>query len=307
LFVTVTLNPAIDRTITADRLVFDDRAYVLSRKESAGGRGLNASAVLHSWGAPTLAIVPSGGETGPRFEQHLTNLGFPFEVVPTAQAVRWNLIITDRKGMTVKLNEPGPALSEEELARIEETVRRRVVGAKWMLLCGSLPPGVKASYVRRLIAAAREAGAKVLVDSDGEPLQDALLEKPSAVTPNRSEAAALLNKSLITRQHFRGAAQRICEMGAESVVLSVGNRGAIGVRGSEVVEAVPPRVDAVCPIGAGDALNAAYVWALEQSGGNFADAVRWAVAAGTASTRLPGLSFATLEQAREIYERVELK
>ena len=306
MFVTVTLNPAIDRTVTADRLVFDDRVYIQSRSESAGGRGLNASAVLHSWGAPTLAIVPSGGEAGQRFEQHLARLGFPYEAVPMMHNVRSNLIITDRQGMTVKLNEPGPALNEEQLAAIEEAVRRRLPGATWLLVCGSLPPGVPSSYVRRLIAAAREADVKVLVDTDGEPLQDTLLERPTAVTPNRNEAAALLNKSLITRQHFRGAAQRICEMGAEAVVLSLGGRGAIGVRGNEIVEAVPPPIEAVCPIGAGDALNAAYVWAIERTG-NFADAVRWAVAAGTASARLPGISFATLEQAREVYERVELK
>jgi 1-phosphofructokinase family hexose kinase len=306
LFVTVTLNPAIDRTITADRLVFDDRGYIQSRGESAGGRGLNASAVLHSWGAPTLAIVPSGGESGPRFEAHLAALGFPYEAVPVRQNVRSNLIITDRQGMTVKLNEPGPALSQDELAAIETAVRNRLAGATWLMICGSLPPGVPSSYVRRLIAAAREAGVKVLVDTDGEPLQDALLERPTAVTPNRTEAAALLNKSLITRQHFRAAAQRICEMGAEAALLSLGSRGVIGVRGAAVVEAVPPRIDAVCPIGAGDALNAAYVWALEKTG-NFSEAVRWAVAAGTASAQLPGISFATLDQARAVYEQVELK
>ena len=300
------MNPAIDRTITADRLVFDDRAYIQARGESVGGRGLNTSAVLHSWGAPTLAIVPSGGESGPRFEAHLARLGFPYEAVPVRQNVRSNLIITDQRGMTVKLNVPGPALTQDELNAIEAAVRRRLPGATWLLVCGSLPPGVPSSYVRRLVVAAREAGVKSLVDTDGEALQDALLERPTAVTPNRSEAAALLNRALITRQHFRAATQRICEMGAEAAVLSLGSRGAIGMRGSEIVEAVPPRVEAVCPIGSGDALNAAYVWALERSG-SFSDAVRWAVSAGTASAQLPGISFATQEQAREIYERVELK
>ncbi len=306
MFITVTLNPAIDRTVTADRLGFDDRAYIHSRGESAGGRGLNTAAVLHSWGLPTLAIVPSGGESGPRFEAHLARLGFSYEAVPVQQNVRSNLIITDRRGMTMLLNEPGPSLTPDELEAIEAAVHRRLPGAKWLLVCGSLPPGVPASYVRRLVAAAREAGVKILVDTDGEPLQDTLLERPTAVTPNRSEAAALLNRSLITRQHFRGAVQRICEMGADAVLLTLGGRGAIGMCGSEIVEAIPPRIEAVCPIGAGDALNAAYVWAIEQSG-SFTEAVRWAVAAGTASTQLPGISFASLEQAREVYERVELK
>lgn len=287
--------------------MFDDRAYILSRGESAGGRGLNASAVLHSWGAPTLAIVPSGGASGERFQAHIAKLGFPYEIVPTTHEVRSNAILTDRQGMTIKLNEPGHPLSEEELGRIEEAVRRHLPAARWLLLCGSLPPGVPSGYLRRLVRAAKEAGVNVLVDTDGETLQDVLLESPTAVTPNRNEAAALLNKALITRAHFRGAAQRIHEMGAEIVVLSLGSRGAIGVRAGEIVEAVPPRIDSVCPIGAGDALNAAFVWAIDRMPGNFADAVRWAVAAGTASARLPGISFATPEQAREIYEQVELK
>jgi hypothetical protein len=92
-----------------------------------------------------------------------------------------------------------------------------------------VPRGLR---VRResAMAAGREAGVKVLVDADGETLQDVLLEKPTAVTPNRNEAAALLNKALITRQHFRGAALRIRDMGAQAVVLSLGGRGAVGVR-----------------------------------------------------------------------------
>jgi len=306
LILTVTLNPALDETVFADRLVFEDRTYITSRRESAGGRGLHASAVLHAWGAPTLALVPSGGETGARFEEDLALRGFPYEVVPIASSIRRNLIITDQQGMTVKLNEPGSALTEEELLRIEEATRKYLPQAGWLLLCGSLPPGVQAAFYRRLIQAAREHGVSTLVDTDGEILQDALLEKPTAVTPNRQEAASLLNKALITRQHFRGAAQRMLQMGASIAIVSLGNRGAVGARDSRVVEANPPPVDAVCPIGAGDAMNAAFAWAMTRAD-DFPDALRWAVAAGTASACLPGLQFASLDQTREMYERVELR
>jgi fructose-1-phosphate kinase PfkB-like protein len=95
-------------------------------------------------------------------------------------------------------------------------------------------------------------------------------------------------------------------MGADSVVLSLGSRGAVGAFAAGMWEALPPRVDAVCPIGAGDALSAAYVWSTEQKP-DPADALRWGVAAGTASARLPGMSFATLEQTREMYDHVELR
>ncbi|MFN7925593.1 MAG: 1-phosphofructokinase family hexose kinase [Bryobacteraceae bacterium] len=306
MILTVTLNPAIDRTVLADRLVFEDRAYILARGESAGGRGINASMVCHRLGSPTLAILPSGGDSGPRLEADLRKLGFPFEIVPAAANVRSNLIITDRQGLTIKLNEPGPELTAEELDRLEAAVRRHLPTTQWLLICGSLPPGVPRDYYRRLIRAAAESGVRTLVDTDGDVLQDCLLEQPTAVTPNRMEAAALLNKALITRQHFRAAAIRILEMGAKSVVLSLGARGALGAMGGEIVEAVAPRVEAISPIGAGDALNAALAWALSR-GSDFADAVRWGVAAGTASAMLPGMQFANLEQTRAIYDRVELR
>jgi 1-phosphofructokinase family hexose kinase len=306
LFLTLTLNPAIDKTVSVDRLVFEDRAYILSSGEEAGGRGLNASRLLHSYGVPTLAIAPSGGDAGGRLRQYLACSGYRFELVPIQRSIRTNLIVTDRQGLTVKLNEPGPQISQEELANLEQAVVSHLEGASWLLLCGSLPPGVPADSYRRLIREAKRLGVRTLVDSDAEVLQDALLDGPTAVTPNQHEAARLLNKGLITRQHIRNAAQRILAMGAESVILSLGSRGALAARDGLIVEAVPPTIDAVCPIGAGDALNAAFAWAMSQSD-DFADAVRWAVAAGTASARLPGMAFAPLEPTREIYNKTEIR
>ena len=96
-------------------------------------------------------------------------------------------------------------------------------------------------------------------------------------------------------------------MGSVSVILSLGSRGAVGAAGDGLLmEALPPRIDSVCPIGAGDALAAAFTWSMTKSG-DFADALRWGVAAGTASAKLPGLSFASLDQTKEVYRQVELR
>jgi fructose-1-phosphate kinase PfkB-like protein len=102
------------------------------------------------------------------------------------------------------------------------------------------------------------------------------------------------------------AVERIHGMGAESVIVSLGSRGAIGKSTAELVEVVPPRIEAVCPIGAGDALAAAFVWARDRKD-DFADALRWGVAAGTASAKLPGMTYANLEQTTEVYTRVEVR
>lgn len=306
MIVTLTVNPAIDRNVVADRLVFEDRAYILATSESAGGRGINASCVLHSFGAKTLAVVTSGGKSGARFEKFLRGCGFPIRVVKIGNEIRANLTITDKTGLTVKLNELGPHMEPGEVHRLEDEVRSSLSGASWLMLCGSLPPGVHRDFYSKLIVAAREHNVRTLLDTDGPALQEGVEAGPTVATPNQQEAERLLNRALITQTHFREAADRIRRMGAEYVIVSLGGRGAVSAGPEELVEAVPPRIEAVSPIGSGDALGAAFVWAMTQ-GKEFADAVRWGVAAGTASASLPGLKFASLEQTREAYRQVELR
>lgn len=306
MIITVTLNPAIDLNISADQLVFDDRAYILNTFDSAGGRGINASRVIHSFGAKTLAITLSGGDSKTDFERLVREYGFPAEFVPMKNSIRRNLAITDRQGLSVKLNERGPALDAKEIAAVEAAIRKRLAKAEWLMICGSMPPGAPHDFYCRLIQAAKEHNVRTLLDTDSDPLTVGMESGPTVVTPNQPEAERLLGRALLTRSHFVEAAQRIRDMGAEMVVLSLGARGAVGCTAKAVYEVVPPRVDAVCPIGAGDAMAAAFTWAMVK-GKNFSDALRWGVAAGTASAMLPGISFPTLEQTKEIYKKVDVK
>lgn len=286
--------------------MFEDRAYILSTNETAGGRGINASMVVHAFGGRTKAITASGGKNGKRFEELLLTEGFPVEYVKIKNNLRSNLTIVDKQGLAVKLNERGPHFQASELAKFEKTVVENLAGARWLMICGSLPPGVPADFYARIIRQAQQRKVETLLDTDGDALLHALEVGPSAVAPNQAEAERLLNRALITRQHFQDAARRIVAMGAKWVVLSLGSRGAVGATATELVEAVPPLIDAVCPIGAGDALAAAFTWAIAE-GKPFAEAVRWGVAAGTASAALPGISFASLAQAQQTYSRVELR
>ena len=306
MILTLTINPAIDRTIAVDRLVFEDRAYILSSKDSPGGRGINAANVIHSFGGDTTAIVPAGGSSGTRFTEFMKDCGFPVVVVPIRNKVRTNLTITDRQGLTVKLNEPGPTLEKAEVAKIDKTVRTFLDKTRWLMLCGSLPPGVPSHFYAGLIAEAHKRGVRTLLDTDGDALLEGVEAKPTVATPNQQEAERLLNTALLTRTHYLGAADRIRKMGAEAAVLSLGARGAVGAFPDGTVEVAPPRVEAVSPIGSGDALAAAFLWAMENQS-NYPDALRWGVAAGTASAMLPGMNFASLKETRDVYSRVEVR
>ncbi len=306
MILTLTLNPAVDRNVEADRLVFEDRAYILSQSDSPGGRGLIASRVLHSFGLKTLAVLVSGGATGVLLEKLLERAGYPIEVVRIAAEIRTNFTITDKQGLTIKLNEFGPPIADAELEQVERAVASRLNKATWLMLCGSIPPGVRPDFYAKLIRLAREHKVHTLLDTDGDALGVGIEAGPTVVAPNQQEAERLLNRALITRAHFTEAATRIKAMGAETVLLSLGSRGAIATDGNRMIEALPPRVDALSPIGAGDAMAAAYVWALSKKK-EFQDAVRWAVAEGTASAKLPGMRLGTPEQAKEVYRSVEMR
>jgi 1-phosphofructokinase family hexose kinase len=300
------MNPAIDRTVLVDHLVFEDRGYIQSRSEAAGGRGINASRVIHSFGGKTAAILPAGGDTGRKIEKLLKSAGFPVEIVPIRSESRTNFTISDKQGLTVKLNELGPPLDASELAELRALVEKRVPKAAWLMICGSIPPGVPPEYYRELIETAHKHKVKTLLDTDGDALLRGLEAKPTVVTPNQPEAERLLGRALLTRGQFLDAASRIHSMGAESVILSLGARGVIATDGSEMLEVLPPRIDALCPIGAGDALAAAFAWSMSKRR-TFTDALRWGVAAGTATAALPGMSFAGLDQTKRMYKHIEVR
>lgn len=303
---TLTVNPALDRIITVDRLVFDDRAYIESTTEAAGGRGINAARVLTTFGSETVAITTSGGTNGRNFEKHLAEDKFATEIVKIRNDLRINLTISDRKGLSIKLNEVGPAISTAEQARIIQAAGKLLANASWLMLCGSAPPGVDFHFYTKLIELAGKQGVQTLLDTDGDALLHGLEAKPTIVKPNQSEAERLLNTTLITRSQQIDAVQRMKALGPQSVVLSLGSRGVIAATSTEgILEVIPPPIDARCPIGAGDALSAAIVWSLHQ-GDSFSDALRWGVAAGTASAKLPGITMANLEQTKEIYPQVQI-
>lgn len=306
MILTLTINPAIDRTITADKLVFEDRGYILDSSEAAGGRGINASQVIHSFGGKTVAILTVGGATGQRIEKGLAKLGFPFDAVHVHAESRTNLTISDRQGLTIKLNEVGAPLRAEELAEIRKRVEARLPKASWLMICGSVQPGVPPHFYCEVIAMAKARGVKTLLDTDGEALQHAMEARPTVITPNQHEAERLLGRALITRNQYLEAVDAMHAMGPENVILSLGARGAVGACAEGVFEVLPPRVDVVCPIGAGDALGAAFVWSMEKKK-SFAESLRWGVAAGTASAKLPGLHFAPFDQTRAMFKLVEVR
>ena len=306
LILTLTINPAVDRTVIVDKLVFEDRGYIDARSEAAGGRGVNASHVLHSFGARTVALLTAGGEAGAKIEQSLAGMGFPFETVRVKADSRTNLTISDRQGLTIKLNEVGAPLEKDEIRALMKLLEARLTKARWLMICGSLQPGIPPHLYCEMLFMARKRGVRTLLDSDGDALNHALEAKPTAIKPNQQEAERLLGRAIITRSQSLDALERIRAMGPEMVILSLGSRGALAASPEGVFEVVPPRLDVLCPIGSGDALAAAFVWAMNKKKA-FYESVRWGVATGTATATLPGISFPAFDRVKEIYKQVQVR
>ncbi len=303
MILTLTLNPAIDYALGTDRIVYDDRTYITTEAEYPGGKGINAAQVIHAFGGQVHAIVSYGGRTGQRLAKMLRASHIDVTLIKVRGETRRNLAITDQQGLTIKLDHRGPPLEPEELDQIHEVVRQKLPGAKWLTLTGSLPPDTPADVYARLITLARESGVGTLLDARGEALQLGLEAGPSLAKPNRAEAERLLGRSLLTQAQCAEAAREIQSMGAERVIVSLGSQGAIAASENGLLAAIPPTIQSACPIGAGDVLAAACVWALSR-GQPFEEAFLLGVAAATAAASHPGLTFAPLEEVLAMRKRL---
>jgi len=306
MILTLTLNPAIDLTITTNRIVYDDRTFILDEQEHAGGKGINAAQVIYSYQGDVHAIAPIGGETGQRFAHLLAAARIPVTLIPVSGETRRNFAITDEQGLMIKLDQPGAALSDQELQRVEEAVREHLPRASWLMLNGSLPPKAPPDFYARLIRLAREQRVSTTLDSSGEALRLGLEAGPSLAKPNRAEAERLLDRTILSEPQAAAAARDIQKMGAARVILSLGSQGAIGAWEDGLLRAVLSAVQTGCAIGAGDVLAAICVLGLSQQL-SFPEAFRWAVAAATAAASKPGLTFAPPELTELMRAQIELR
>ena len=217
------------------------------------------------------------------------------------------MTISDRQGLSIKLNERGPALSATSSDALSKQRRSGFQAPPGSCCAAAFRREWICIFIPSCSQLANKHKVETLLDTDGDPLLHGLEGHPTIVKPNQSEAERLLNTALITRSQLIDAVRRIKALGPKSVVLSLGARGLIAATATEgILEVLPPPIDAVCPIGAGDAMAAAMVWSLAR-GDAFSEALRWGVAAGTASAKLPGITLANLEQTKEFYPQRRLR
>jgi 1-phosphofructokinase family hexose kinase len=291
---TVTLNPCLDRYIDVETLDTDDVNRAVHEARFAGGKGINVSRVIHELGGDTVALGFSGGFSGYELEGRLVNSGITSGFTTIAGDTRTNINIRDlRNGETTRVNAIGPTIQEAELGAFAHAFRRLAPAPAYVVLSGSVPPGVTHGIYAQLARWAQDQGAKVVLDTDGEPLRLGLAARPYMVKPNIHELSRLLDEDLhqAPPQVVASRARALVSAGVSIVVVSLGGSGALAVTDTGAWLAVAPPVPVHVTVGAGDSLVGAFINALSR-GQSVAEALRDGVAAGAASVQTSGTELA---------------
>jgi len=304
---TVTLNPAVDREMTVDNIAFDTVLRASNWQVDCGGKGFNVARMLKSLGTSSVALGFAAGKSGEMLADKLQSLGIETDFVWVDGETRTNVsIVSSENGQYVKVNEPGPSITEADLEQLAKKIGGRVEPGDWWVLAGSLPPGVSTTYYGELITIIQSAGAKVFLDTSDEALRQNCAAKPLLVKPNDEEAHELTGLPVGTKKEIAAVGTAISAMGPRSVIISLGKDGAILVDEGRAWFAASPDIIAANPIGAGDSMVAGIVWGLSQ-GDSIQDALCKGIACGAATASKKGTSVGSLEQVNQLLAEVQIR
>ena len=307
MIVTVTLNPAIDKSLTVQRFEVGKTNRGEVRRIDAGGKGINVARALKQFGAEVCALGFVAESDGHFILDALAACGIGADFTKVPGETRVNVKIHDPVYETeTELNEPGFQVFPEHLEKMKEKIREYGPRSDLIVFSGSLPPGAPPQTFAELITIAKALGAKCMLDAAGLPLRLGLEAKPLLLKPNRAEVEELLKAALRTPGELAGAARRLLEMGAEEVVISMGADGAVAATKQDLLRARPPDVAARSCVGAGDAMVAALAYG-KVNHLSFRESFRLAMAASAAAVTLEGSRMAGLPLVQSLLAQVQIE
>ncbi len=287
MIVTVTLNAAIDRTLTVPNFQRGQRHRASQGLTLAGGKGINIARALKQLGVPVIATGLAGGRTGTRIVEELTAEAILNDFVRIEDESRTSTAIVDPTGSGyTEVNEWGPHVQPEELEMLLEKLAYLSRGADYVIFSGSLPRGIREGFYAEAIRELNRRGTLTVLDSEGEPLRLGAQAEPFLVSPNEREAEGLVGQEFHDDDDSLAGLEAIADIGARNVLITRESGCWALLRSDREVHryrALAPRVDPVSAVGSGDVLLAGFVAArLDQRSDE--EALRFAVAAGAAST-----------------------
>ena len=308
--ITVTLNPAVDLTVTLDELVPGSVHRARDAQSSVGGKGINVAGCIADWGIPVVATGVLGRGNDATFSDFFKDKGIQDRFVRTAGDTRTTIKIVDLgRSSTTDINLPGLTFDGETYDLVFEVLSREVISGALVVLAGSLPLGLEDDVWAKMTADLNRRGARVLLDTSGAPLAKALdapaANLPFAIKPNRLELETWLGRPVTDVADHVRVARQLIERGVRFVVMSRGGEGAIFVRDGGAVNAKLPVINAISTVGAGDAMVAGIATGLADNLGLEALARR-AVAFATAKLGRVGPHLPAPDDVRSLARQVQV-
>lgn len=302
---TVTLNPALDKTVEIPSLTVDAVNRITTMRTDPGGKGINVSKVISKLGGKSIAAGILGGDTGRAILSALEDMGLATCFHFVDGETRTNMKIIDPVSRTnTDINEPGVTVSEEILDELLSVLTDKVVEGDIVVISGSMPKGSPKDTYYTWTKAFSAKGAKVILDADGDLLRAGLKASPYLIKPNNHELSALVGRTLKTPEELAETSRELMkEYSIAKIVVSMGGDGALYVAPDETIYAEGLRVPVGSTVGAGDSVVAALA-AAEESGMSLEDTVCLSTACGAANVMYSGTQAAEYEVIKSLIPRV---
>lgn len=303
--ISVTLNPSIDVTLRLDGMDPDATNRVLEEQREAGGKGINVSRVVRSFGLPNLCLSVVGEDNSAEFAGYLEQESIHYEMLKIKGAVRENLTLRYADS-TMKINRKGPFLSMMMVGALMELIRARMNEGDIVMFGGSLPGNVTVNDYAELMMAVKQAGGRIVVDSDLLSLEDYRRISPWLIKPNIHELNRIIPLKDDSMESVVSAALTLRRAGVENVLVSLGADGLVCVTADSVVRAISPKIEPKSTVGAGDSALAGFMVGTVKEYG-VEECVRMAAACGTACCLQEGTALATRESAFALLDQVQVE
>lgn len=303
MIITVCMNPAVDKTVEIIRLMAGGLNRIKKVEYDAGGKGINVSKTIRELGGKSIATGFLGGNTGKVVEAALVEQKILCDFIHVDGETRTNTKVIEECGRVTELNEPGPVIRQEELQGLLNKLESYAGEDTLFILAGSVPKGIEPDIYEKITALVHKKGAKVLLDADGELFRKALLAIPDMIKPNHVELEEFVGADLGTREALKEAARAFLQQGIDTVVISLGEDGALFLWKDDEAEALPLPVQAHSTVGAGDAMVAAMAHAWENKL-NREETIRLCMAASAGAVTAMGTKPPKKEVVEELKTRV---
>jgi 1-phosphofructokinase family hexose kinase len=310
MIITVTLNAAIDKSLSVPNFRLGRRHRTVEQTTLPGGKGVNVARTLKTLGQPVIATGFAGGATGTRIVEALTDEAILNDFVRIREESRTNTAVLDpTNGQQTEINERGPAVSARELELFRDKLMYLARGAAIVIFAGSLPRGVDSDVYADLIKQLRKLGLVVVIDTDGDPLRHAVRAEPHVVSPNVLEAEELVGHEFNDDEGRVIAVREMVALGAQEAIMTVpdGCFASVQIEGEAVLHRVriEPR-EAIATVGAGDAFLAGYV-AARYADKPAPECLRFGVACGAESVQRLGAGLVDPQKVEKLVGDVDVQ